>query len=794
MRFYQKLTVVFLLVFTSVVYTAGNDEIGRYSLSGYVTDAATGEALIGATVYIKELNIGTATNVYGFYSVSLDPGTYTIEYMYIGYGTLVEQITLEKDITKNATLTEASEELEEVVVMSERKDKNVTSLEMSVEKVEMKKVKRMPVLLGEVDIIKTIQLMPGVQTSVEGSSGFYVRGGNADQNLILLDNATVYNPAHLFGFFSVFNGDAVSDVKLYKGGIPAEYGGRLSSVLNVKMKEGNNQRFSAEGGIGTISSRLTVQGPIIKDRVSFIISARRTYADLLLAFSKDTLAKQSTVFFYDLNAKINAKINDNNTVFLSGYLGRDINEFGSLYGMNYGNHTFTARWNHIYSGKLFSHTTLLYSNFNYVIGIPQGTYAFEWISNIIDYSFKNHYTWYLNPSNTVKFGFDGIYHTLLPGESKPIGESSIFQKEVFPKWNAIEGGIYASNEHRVTHKISANYGLRLSTFMNIGKAKYYEYNDEYQMVDSVLVNNGDIFNTEYNLEPRINVRYLINKKNSVKASYNRMSQYLHLASNSTATFPLDLWFMSSPNVKPQKLDQVAVGYFRNFFDNMLESSVELYYKKIYNSIDFADHASLVANKYLEAEVRTGNTKAYGLELAFRKNLGDLTGWISYTYARAYRYMPELNDGKRYPAPYDKPHNVSVVLSYDMPFKFGLIPDHVGGTWVYSSPIPVTVPEGGYYYGNLWLPDYSQRGGYRIPGTAYHRLDASLIWDFHIGKKFLGDINLSVYNIYNRKNTFAIYFQEKDYEDEENPSGEREVEVIKVYLFPIVPSLTINFKF
>ncbi len=762
----------------------------KYTVSGVVTDE-NGELQIGVNVYNSVKDAGTVTNEYGFYSLTLPEGPHEIIFSSIGYNVLKKPIQLTDNVRLNVKITSEVTQLDEVIVSTKQPDQNIAETRMGNVQIQAKTIKKIPVLMGETDVIKSIQLLPGVQSSVEGSSGFYVRGGNADQNLVLLDEATVYNPAHLFGFFSVFNSDAIKNVELYKGAIPAEYGGRLSSVLDVRMREGNNQKISGEGGIGMISSRLTVEGPIIKNKLSFIVSGRRTYADLFLPFATDSIARKSKIFFYDLNAKLNWIIGDNDRVYLSGYFGRDVNKFGNFFQMDYGNATGTIRWNHIYNGKLFSNVTMLYSDFSYDLGVPQGSEGFKWISHIIDYSMKADYSYYLNLNNKLNFGFQTIYHTLKPGVSKSIGESFINSIQ-YPNAYGIESSIFIGNEQTIGSRFGLDYGLRYTLFNNIGKATIYNYDANHMVADTSYYKSGNIFNSYSGLEPRLGIRYKINKKSSVKAGYNRMYQYMHLASNSTATFPLDLWFMSSPNVKPQRVDQVSVGYFRNFKNNIIETSAEAYYKIFDHVIDYKDHAFLVPNPYLEGELRIGTANAYGIELMVKKASGKLNGWISYTYSRVLRDVPEVNQGKIYPAPYDKPHNISVVLSYELNNRFNF-----SANWVYSSPIPVTVPKAGYYYGNLWIPEYSDRGAVRIPGTSYHRLDFSATYNFYLfGME--SNLNLSVYNVYNRHNAFAIYFRDRSLRrDPSNPDNVNVadgVDVVKLYLFPIVPSFTLNFKF
>jgi outer membrane cobalamin receptor len=771
----------------SIIFPSLGQE--KNTISGYVSDE-DGEMLIGVNIYVPGTAFGTVTNTYGFYSLTLPKGSYPLMYSFIGFESHQFVVALSGNSKYNVILKAEKQEIQEVQISAERKDKNIQDIRMSNITLQAKTIKKIPNLMGETDIIKSIQLLPGVQTSVEGSSGFYVRGGNADQNLVLLDGATVYNPSHLFGFFSVFNGDAIKNVELFKGGIPAEYGGRLSSVLDVRMNEGNTQKIHGNAGIGLISSRLTLEGPIKKNKISFLLSGRRTYADLLLPFAKDTIAQDSKVYFYDLNAKVNVIINDNNRIFLSGYFGRDVNVFDELFQINFGNATGTVRWNHTYNGRIFSNLTLIYSDFDYNLGVPTGVNGFRWLSHIIDLGLKNDYTYYINSNNTLEFGLQVTYHTVKPGISEQLGSESYIRSLEYPAAHGIESALFISNEQKLGSRWSAQYGLRYSLFQNIGPGTIYDYDGQYNVSDTTRYEGRDIFNTFGNAEPRLGIRFLIDEKSSLKAGYNHMAQYMHLASNSTATFPLDMWFMSSPNVKPQLADQIALGYFRNFRSNMIEASVEVFYKKMMNTIDFKDHAQLVPNEFLEGELRIGTAKAYGTEFMIRKETGKLTGWISYAYIRTLRIIPEINQGREFPPPYDKPHNISVVLQYEINKRFD-----VSANWVYSSANPVTVPKKGYYYGQVWIPEYSDRGGTRIPGTTYHRLDFSFNYNFMMGR-FPGNLNLSVYNVYNRHNAFAVYFRDKNLSRDESQadSAGSQVEVVKLYLFPIIPTVTFNIKF
>lgn len=774
--------IIFLLIFALQGKSEGEVKVKKFTISGHIKDQSNGETLIGATVYVDQAQTGTVSNLYGYYALSLPAGIYDLTFSYIGYETIKRTVKLERDVTLNIEMASAEQTLDEVVITGERQDKNVRAPEMSVAKMEAKTIKEIPALFGETDLIRAIQLLPGVHTLAEGSTGFSVRGGSPDQNLVVLDEATVYNAGHLLGFFSVFNNDAVKDVKLYKGDIPAAYGGRLSSLLNVRMKDGNSKKFSGTGGLGLISSRLTLEGPLFDENTSFIVSGRRTYADLFIPLFNDPDLEGSKLYFWDFNAKVNHTINENNRIFASAYLGRDVfeNEFA---GMDLGNNTITLRWNHLFSKKVFSNFTFLRSRYEYELGVPEGEpNSFEWKSKLVDYTGKADFTWYLNTSNTIRFGTSVIHHTFNPGEARGLGDETFFSEYVLPKNYAIESGTYLSNEQHIGGFLTLKYGLRFSMFQNIGPGTIYDFNDQYQVVDSTVYGDGEIFNTYMNIEPRFGITYLLNERSSIKASYSRTTQYLHLAQNSTAGTPLDIWFPSSPNVKPQISDQGAVGYFRNFKDNMYEASAEIYYKQMDNAIDFKDHAELLLNKELEGELRFGEARAYGLELMVRKSKGRLNGWISYTYSQAERKIKEINDGDPYPAPYDKPHDVSVVLNYQLNERWIF-----GANWVYATGLPVTFPTGRAVWGNRIVPIYSDRNDYRMPD--YHRLDVSVTLKpkEKPNRKWYGEWNLSVYNAYARKNAWSINF-------EQDPSDPYTTYAEMTYLFSIIPSISYNFKF
>lgn len=753
----------------------------KFTISGTISDASNGEALIGASVYVPSINNGAVTNVYGYYSISLPAGEYDLSFTSMGYTKKDIHVLLDRDINQDIALVSESKELQEVIVTAEKRDKNVEQVQMSVETMNIETIKKIPAFMGEVDLIKAIQLLPGVQTAGEGSSGMYVRGGNVDQNLILLDEALVYNASHLLGIFSVFNSDAIKDIQLYKGGIPARYGGRLSSVLDIRMKEGNYKKFSATGGIGTVSSRLTLEGPLKKDRGSFIASGRRTYADQFLIFSKDEDIKDSKLFFYDFNLKGNYRINEKNRIFASGYFGRDVAKFGGDFGIGWGNTTGTVRWNHVFGKKLFANFTVLYSDFDYSLGSEESADAFSWESNIRDLSGKLDFDINPNPNNNMKFGYQIIHHHLLPGTVSGGDESIITGLKLDEKF-ALEHGIYFSNEQRINSRLSLDYGLRYSLFQNMGETREFVYNDLHEVTDTLFHDSGEIYHSQGGLEPRFGMKYTLDEQSSVKASYMRTRQYLQLASNGTTSSPFDIWFAASPRVKGQVADQVAAGYFRNFNDNKIESSIELYYKKADHTIDFKDHAQLFLNQQLEGELRFGESTAYGAEFMVRKKFGKMSGFVSYTLSRVEKDIEGVNNGDTYLAHWDKTHDIAIVASYELNKKWSL-----GANWIYQSGRAVTAPTGRFTYGNTVIPVYSDRNAVRLPD--YHRLDvsATLTPKKSFGKKWKGEWVFSIYNLYGRKNAYSVNFVQ----DETNPN---ETYAEKMYLFRLIPSVTYNFKF
>ncbi|MEY4928258.1 MAG: hypothetical protein RI894_2696, partial [Bacteroidota bacterium] len=610
----------------------------NYTISGTLKDAENGEDLIGATVSVKEQpSIGTTANTYGFYSLTLPKGNYTIVFQYIGYEPMEVPIVLDANQKMDKKLGNTGEKLAEVVIRAEAADRNVAKTEIGVTQLSPKDIETIPVIFGEKDILKTLQLTPGVKTAGEGNAGFYVRGGATDQNLILLDEAPVYNASHLLGFFSVFNSDALKNVTLYKGGIPAEFGGRASSVLDVQMREGNNQNYEAEGGIGLIASRITFQGPIVKDKGSFIVSGRRTYVDVFTKLAKDDNIKNAILNFYDLNLKANYQVTKKDRVFLSGYFGRDAFGLGDQFGINWGNATGTVRWNHIFNEKLFSNTSFIYSDFDYAFNIGAGDNKITIKSGIKDINIKQDFSYYLTNKNSLKFGANFINHTFTPSKIT-VPDDSPFKAFIadIPNRYATEAGFYAQNDQKITTNFSMQYGLRYSLFNFIGEGTAYTFDEDGKTTEAKTYKTGEIIQTYGGWEPRLTANYRLNETSSIKASYNQCYQYLHLLSNSTTSSPTDLWVPSSNNVKPQIANQVSLGYFRNFANNQFEFSAEAYYKDLQNQIDYKNGAQLTFNATVESELNYGKGRTYGLELYLRKRTGKLTGWVGYTLSRSQR--------------------------------------------------------------------------------------------------------------------------------------------------------------
>ena len=752
-----------------------------YTLSGFILDAGSGESLAGAVIFPGEMpSQGTASNSYGYFSLTLPEGKYNMTVRYLGYKTKTIPVNLDENRKLNIELEQNPIALGEITVTGEKNNNNIVSGEI-VSKVSVKEIQNIPVILGEKDILKTIQLLPGVTPAGEGNSGFYVRGGGIDQNLILLDEAPVYNPSHLLGFFSTFNSDAIKDVTLYKGGFPAEYGGRLSSVVDIKMNEGNDREYHLSGGIGLISSRLSVEGPIVKNKGSFMISARRTYADLFLHLlpsdGPDSTASRSTLYFYDLNAKANYRISQKDHVYFSCYLGRDNLNLGGTLGLDWGNVTATSRWNHILSNKLFSNTSLIFNRYSYHFNVDVGTSTMRVLSEIKDWNLKEDVSFYINPDNSLRFGINTIFHTFIPSM---VDTTSFFHVRSMDNRYALENAAYISNEQTISKHFRAAYGLRYSLFSSIGPGTVYTYDEVADIIDSSSYPAGKIYNTFGGLEPRVILNYIINDSSSVKLSYARTRQYLHLLSNTTSTTPFDLWVPSNKNILPEIADQFTLGYFRNFSNNMFETSVEVYYKNMRNQIDYRNGANLILNNKVESQLVFGKGWSYGAEFLVSKKYGKLTGWISYTLSKTMREFPSINNGAVFPAKQDRPQNISVVLMYKINPHLTM-----SATWIYLSGNVVTFPSGRYFIDGNVVPYYTERNGYRMPD--YHRLDIGLTWQRKKKNHFESNWNFSVYNLYARDNAYAINFRQ-------DPNDPTKMQAVQLSLFRIVPAITYNFKF
>jgi hypothetical protein len=768
-----------LVIFLFAPSTSHAEDEVRYSLSGYIKDAKTGEVLLFANVVVVELNTGVSTNQYGYYSLKLTAGTYTIQYSYLGYETVSRKVNLTSNLNADIELPPKATSINAVEITGKSVKSSVRSVEMSAIQLDIKQLKAVPVLLGEKDILKGIQLLPGVSPSSEGSSNYFVRGGEADQNHIILDEAPVYNASHLLGFFSVFNSDAIKDVKLYKGGIPAAYGGRASSVLDIRMRDGNSKEWGASGGLGLISSRLTLEGPIVKDKGSILIAGRRTYADVMLKSVSD-LADSLTFYFYDLNLKANYMLGSRDRIYLSGYMGRDIFARKQA-GFDSGNATLTMRWSHSFNRNLFLNTSAVYSDYNYGFKAEFGKFAFKLTSGIIDHSIKQDFSWYPNTNNMIRFGWISAYHQFKPGNftSGNDNDTTGILSHIEPQ-QALESGIYLSNEQKISKSFSMNYGVRVSLFNNIGPSTVKKYGSDKEVIDSVAYTSGRFYNTYAGLEPRMTANYLIDSTNSIKASYNRVNQYLHILSNSLSSSPTDIWTPSTPFIKPKTSDQFAVGYFKNLPKKSIDLSVEAYYKILGHLVDYKNGANTFMNPDLEAELEFGHGRAYGVEFAVSRTSGKLTGWVSYTLSKSEKQFDNINHGEWFSARQDRTHNFALVATYQILERLSF-----SGNWIYYTGDAVTFPSGKYMIDGNLINLYTERNASRMPD--YHRLDLGLTYTFKDRKRWTSDINISVYNAYDRKNAYSISFRES-----ETVPGT--TEAVRLALFGIVPSITWNFKF
>ncbi len=760
----------------------------KYTVNGYVRDSVSGESIISATITIDGKAVNS--NQYGFYSLTLPEGEYDFGVSHVSYLTAFYRISLKQNLQQNILLVPKSAALNEVVVYSRKRDANVRNAQMGKIDLSIGQIKSIPAFMGEVDILKAIQLLPGVQTAGEGNSGFYVRGGGPDQNLIILDDAVVYNTGHLFGFFSIFNSDAIKNVSLIKGGMPAQYGGRLSSVLDVTMKDGNTNKFQVEGGIGLIASRLSIQGPIKKDKASFIVSARRTYVDALAKpfISSESNAYGSGYYFYDLNTKINYKFSEKDKLFLSGYFGRDIfnyrdKKLAFKADIPWGNSTGTLRWNHVFDKKLFANTTLVYNDYNFSFGAAQNDFEINLASGIRDVTAKVDFDYYPSGKHKIKFGGISTYHKFIPNVTSGRQDTVIFKPSNDGEKYALENALYVQDDWDVFDKLKLNYGLRWSGFTQIGPYTKYVKDANQNKLDSTTYKDFEKVKAYVGFEPRATLRYAINSKTSIKGSVTRNLQFIHLVSNAGTTLPTDLWVPSTFRVQPQTSWQYATGVFKNFKDNEYETSVELYYKRMQNQIEYREGYS-PSLRDPEEEFVFGKGWSYGSEFFINKARGRLTGWIGYTLSWTWRKFPELNAGEKYPAKYDRRNDLSVVGTYELNSKWKL-----GGVFIYATGNATSLPERFYVINGILTQEYSSINKYRL--SAYHRLDISATYTpQRKNKKFNSYWVFSVYNVYSRKNPYFVYFNQ-----EGSPyNGGLKIQAKQVSLFPILPSVTWNFRF
>ena len=785
--------IILLIVLLTSIFSFSQE---KFTLSGTIADLKTKETLIGVNVFILETKTGITTNEYGFYSITLPKGEYTISISYVGYQVIEEKVSLNSNIKKNILISESSQLLKEVVIVDNKKRVDIRKPEMSVNKLTIQEIKEMPVIFGEVDIIKSILTLPGVTNAGEGQSGFNVRGGSADQNLVLLDEATIYNSSHLFGLFSVFNPDAIKDLKLYKGGIPARYGGRLSSVLDIYQKEGNKNDFHMNGGIGLISSRILAEGPIVKGKGSFVVAGRASYAHLFLKL----VDNPNLAYFYDLNTKLSYSLNEKNDIYLSGYFGRDVFQLNDSFVNTYGNTVLNFRWNHLFSDKLFSNLSLIYSDYYY--GLNLDLIGFNWDSGIKNYNIKYDFKHYLSDKLKLTYGINSNYYDFNPGKIEPTRPDSGINEDQLDKKYALENAIYIDAEHQISNKIAVSYGVRVSSFLRLGNQTLNTYadnqpvifNPDFQIYESAeptgtisYGKNQTIAQFE-NLEPRLAISYTFNENQSIKASYNRMSQYLHLISNTQSPTPLDVWAPSDNFLKPQLLDQVALGYFNNLKDDEYSLELETFFKKIKNRVDYIDGANLIANEAIERVVLNGQARAYGLEVLFRKNTGRFKGWLSYTLSRTEQKVEGrtaietgINNGDWYKTGFDKLHNLAIVANYKWTEKW-----RFSANLIFQTGQPVTFPDGQYEYEGITVPNFSARNENNLP--SYHRLDvsATLTPNKNKKRKWQAEWVFGIYNLYNRQNAASITFRQND----ETASNE----AIRLSIFGIVPSATYNIKF
>ncbi len=783
---------IFCVSFFTLLLSIAASAQNKFTISGYVTDSLNGETLIGATITVQQQSKGINSNQYGFYSITLDEGDYVLICTFVGYRNKAFSIKLNADTKLNFEIIPKVSLSQEVVVSTRKRDANVKNAQMGKFTLPIEQIKSIPAFLGEVDLLKTIQFLPGVRNAGEGSAGIYVRGGGPDQNLILLDDAPVYNTGHLFGFFSIFNADAIKNVTLIKGGMPAQYGGRLSSVLDVSMKEGNNQKLQVDAGIGVIASRLSIQGPIKKNKSSFIVSARRTYIDgLTKPFIKSTSQfKGSGYYFYDLNAKVNYIFSDKDRLYLSGYFGRDVFDFANgkqslKINIPWGNSTGTLRWNHVFNNKLFGNTTAVYNDYNFTFNAVQNDFELKLASGIRDISLKQDFDLYPYTGHKLKFGGIYTYHKFTPSVISGKQDSTVFKPNNAQIKYGHEAAVYLQDDWEINEKIKINAGLRYSWFQQTGPYKIYETDEFGNRTDSTVFGGGNAVKTYGGLEPRLTMRYALNDETSFKASITRNLQYIHLVSNAGTTLPTDIWVPSTYKVKPQISWLYAAGLFKNFKDNMFETSVEVYYKQMDNQIEYEEGYTPTGLDDTENSFSFGKGWSYGAEFYINKSRGRFTGWIGYTLSWTWRKFPGLNFGNKYPAKYDRRNDMSVVAIYELNKKWRL-----SASFVFGTGNAATLPQRFYIVGGILTQEYSRINEYRLP--SYHRFDfaAILTPKKNIKRKWKSEWVFSVYNAYNRKNPYFIYFDQSG-----SPfNGTLEIQAKQVSLFPVIPAITWNVRF
>jgi len=768
-----------LLLFLSFVSLSLSAQV-KHTISGSVKAKATGESIIRATVIVSGKSIGVSTNDYGYYSLTLPEGKYTLIISSVGRQGKTIDVDLRENVTLETQLEEQGQLQNVVVTAQSSRGRTIRGTQMGVEHISTAEIRSVPVLFGERDVLKTLQLLPGVKSVAEGNSGLSVRGGGTDQNLILLDEAPVYNASHLLGFFSTFNSDAIKDVTLYKGDMPAQYGGRLSSVVDVRMNEGNNQDFHVTGGIGLISAKINVEGPIEKDKSSFLFTARRTYADMFLKLSGDSTKNKNSLYFYDLNAKLNFTLSDRDKLYVSGYFGRDELSSADIFGINWGNATATVRWNHSFGPRLFSNTSLIYSDYNYKLKISNNGSDFLVRSELRDLNLKEELQWYLNPRNTLRFGFNSIHHSMTPGVLDSQGANSGVNDTAFQRRYGLENAVYISNDWKAADRLNVTYGARLEAFSAIGKGDFYNVGAAGQVIDTIHNRSGQILKTYVNPEFRFGVSYQLDPNTSVKASYAGNTQNMHLISSGSAGLPTDKWVLSNNMIRPERSHQVSVGYYKNLRGDKYELTVEAYYKALQNQIDYRDGANVLSNGTIETELLYGKGRAYGVEWLLRKKQGRLTGWIGYTLSKSERKINGINNDQWYNAYQDRTHDISIVGMYKLNHRWLL-----SGSWVYNTGNAVSFPSGKYKSDGRTVYFYSERNGYRMP--AYHRLDLSATVQLKETKKYSSELAFGIYNAYARKNAFIITFRD-------NKTDPNKTEAVQTTLFSAVPFISYNFKF